>query len=192
MGWLYLLGALAFPPVFILWRPREPLAPRARRVRLAAAIVVVWMLTILWTQRGTLGADPRDELRGEMRDFTPSRQEELRRRAAAEEAAGARDDAGDREGPRPRERSAGEAGSASRPADPSADVGPARGNEPTDPDTDVSFNWSLDAPADAGLMLALGWVPGLVYAGLLMLARKAMEPPQATVVEDDAGQRGAW
>jgi hypothetical protein len=178
MGWLYLLAALVFPPVFILWRPREPLGPRERRVRVAGAIVVVWMLTILWGLRGTIGATATDDLRGEVRDYTPSRQEELRQRAAAGPAASP---------------------TAVRPDDPKPDApkedGRTNAADP-DPDTDVSFDWSADAKGDAGLMLALGWVPGLVYAGLLMLARKAVEPPPVEVVDDpgrdDGRGPGAW
>ena len=156
MGWLYLLGALVFPPAFLLWRPREPLSPRERRIRIAGSIVVVWMLTILWALRGSIGADAKDELRGEVHDFTPSRQKDLGRRSDGAEAT-----------TRPGDRA----------SDGRTDAAPAD-------DVDVAYDWRGEATGYAGLMLALGWAPGLVYAGLLLLARKAIEPPQAEVVDD--------
>ena len=52
----------------------------------------------------------------------------------------------------------------------------------SDGDKDISWDWSLDAPPDTGLMLMLGWVPGLFYAGLLFLGRTALQRPQTQVV----------
>ncbi len=115
MGWLYLVGALIFPPVFILWRPRTPVAPARMRLRFAAAIVVVWMLLMLWSIRESFG----DE------DVT-----ETESMATTQE----------------------------------------------------SVLYTADAPSGSTLVVLLGWVPGLVYAGLLMLARKAIEPEPQQVM----------
>ncbi|QOV90136.1 hypothetical protein [Humisphaera borealis] len=116
MGWLYLLGALVFPPVFILWRPRTPVPPARLKLRFAAAIVVVWMLLMLWSVRASFADDELIET----------------------------------------------AGLAS---------------------TQESSAFSTEAPAESTLIVVLGWVPGLVYAGLLSLARKALERPAQEIIE---------
>ena len=128
-------------------------------MRIAGSIVVVWMLTILWSLRGNIGAEAKDELRAEVHDFTPSRQRDLQQ---------------------PPQRS----GPATQPDDLAPDL------KTDDPDTDVAYDWSAEAKGYAGLMLALGWAPGLVYAGLLLLARKATEPPTVEVVGEPGRDDG--
>jgi len=125
MGWLYLLGALIFPPVFILWRPRSRVPPERLRLRIAGAVVVVWMLMILWSIRGTIAEGAADV--------------EVERSATTQE---------------------------------------------------TSTNWQAEASGETSLIMMLGWVPGLVYAGLLMLARKAMEPQEAEVIEGNQWRQG--
>ena len=116
MGWLYLLGALVFPPVFMLWRPRTPVVPARLRLRFAASVVVVWMLIMLWSVRSSITDGEVTESEG----FSA---------------------------------------------------------------TDETSVFSAEAPAESTLILVLGWVPGLVYAGLLSLARKALEPQQSNIIE---------
>lgn len=120
MGWLYLLGAVIFPPVFILWRPRSQASPVALRLRLAGAVAVVWLLTILWSARSSIYT-------GEMVETD----------ALA-----------------------------------------------TPQETSV---WSTDASSDTSLIMLLGWIPGLVYAGLLMLARKGLEQSRGAQVMERHG-----
>ena len=127
MGWIYVVAALVFPPVFVLWRPREPVPPSRMKVRVAGAVVVVWMLLILWSMRGV-----------------PT--------GAGSVAAPATSPAGDRE---------------------------------------TVERWEVDAPSGAPLAMLLGWVPGLVYAGLLILARKSVERPAVpALVDQPRGARG--
>jgi hypothetical protein len=133
MPWLFLLAALLFPAVFILWQPRSPLAPKAMRLRVAAAVVTVWMLMILWTVRPTLSGS--SDMEGVEHDYTP-------------------------------------------PTAPAADGQPAEA-----PEKDVRYDHFSQAPIDAGLVLMLAWVPGLVYAGLLVLARKGLERPPVEVID---------
>lgn len=118
MGWVYLLGALLFPPVFILWRPRTRVAPARMRLRFAASLVVVWMLLMLWSVRGSIANTEITETQG----------------MATSQESGV---------------------------------------------------FATDASGETSLVVLLGWVPGLVYAGLLMLARKAFEPEQPDVIGDN-------
>lgn len=120
MGWLYLLGALVFPPVFILWRPRTRVPPARMRLRLAGGVVVVWLLVILWSVRGSISDEQLDE---------------------------------------------------------------TKSMEPTQ---ELSI-YSADAPSDSSLILLLGWIPGLVYSGLLMLARKGLERQAPEVLDPTYG-----
>jgi hypothetical protein len=133
MPWLFLLAALLFPAVFLLWQPRAALTPRALRLRVAAAVVTVWMLMILWTVSPTLWGS--GDMGGVERDYTP-------------------------------------------PAAPAAE-----GRQADTPEKDVRYDHYSHAPIDAGLVLMLGWVPGLVYAGLLVLARKGLERPPVEVID---------
>jgi hypothetical protein len=167
MLWIYLLGALVFPPVFILWRPRERLSPRAQRFRLAASVVVVWLLAILWSLGGALQAGPKEGMDIDERNYS------------------------DPLLPRPSDR--GDDGDPEAPARLPTTV-PARApKEPGDPDEisdkkdqDIAWGWTYEGPPDTALTLMLGWIPGLAYAGLLMLARRSLAPQ----TEDGAGYEG--
>lgn len=48
---------------------------------------------------------------------------------------------------------------------------------------DLALTWSYDAPRYSGPVLMFGWVPGLVYTGLLLLARRAVEPPPPEFID---------
>lgn len=154
MGWIYLLAAFAFPPVFILWRPRSVLSPRERRVRIAGSVVVVWMLMILWSLRG------------------------------AERSA-------DEYGP---EGYGGGNVTSAVSTRPSATSRPVARDEvgPTDQPVEATPTLSYAGPSDSGPILLLGWVPGLVYTGLLLLARKGLEPTPVEVIEDPRWPRGPY
>ncbi len=175
MPWIYLLGALVFPPVFILWRPRERLSPGALRFRLGASIVVVWMLAILWSLGSGLTAGPKEGTEIDERNYSDPLV-----------------------GPEKKDRDAATSG---LPA-----TLPTRApKEPGDPDEvserkdqDIDWNWSYEGPQDTRLTLTLGWIPGLAYAGLLLLARRSMQAKedesQGYIVDDPRwpGQGGPY
>src|SRR4051812_6607132 len=172
MPWIYLLGALAFPPVFILWRPRERLSPGALRFRLGASIVVVWMLAILWSLGSALNAGTKEGIEIDERNYT-------------DPVLG------------PRQRDLTDENRNALPA-----TLPARPpKEPGDPDEvsgkkdeDIDWGWSYEGPQDTRLTLTLGWIPGLMYAGLLLLARRSFEVKEEErqgfpIVDDDGWGR---
>ena len=134
MALLLLAGALIFPPAFILWRPRTPARPGVTKVRVAGAVVVVWMLSILWAVPGAMTGQAGDDVYLEQRVTT-------------------------------------------KPA-----TGPAESIDET---------WLADAPPETSLALMLGWVPGAVYAGLLLLVRRAIEGPGSWRSSARAGRRQA-
>ncbi|MDB5295417.1 MAG: hypothetical protein JWO31_1400, partial [Phycisphaerales bacterium] len=148
MGWIYLLAAVAFPPAFVLWRPRDPVPPGRLRVRVAAAVVVVWLVAILWAVQPVA-------------------------RSAGGGSGG---------------------GAADVPAANPTDGVPDDGSSTPPPDL------TADAGSDAPLIALFGWVPGLAYAGLLLLARKAIERPAVEVLDapprvrrrDPAAGRWPW
>ena len=170
MPWIYLLGALVFPPVFILWRPRERLSPQALRFRLAASVVTVWLLAILWSFGGALRADAKEGMDIDERNYS------------------------DPLLPRPNDRNVDD------PATPLPTTVPARApKEPGDPDEisdrkdqDIAWGWTYEGPPDTALTLMLGWIPGLAYAGLLMLARRSMAPQTQEGFEYGEAEQQGW
>lgn len=48
---------------------------------------------------------------------------------------------------------------------------------------ETSESWQVDANADMSLIVLFGWVPGLIYCGLLVFARKGMERPAVEVFD---------
>ncbi|HEX8910877.1 MAG TPA: hypothetical protein VF796_00860 [Humisphaera sp.] len=128
MPLLYVLAALLFPAVFVLWRPLTRADARALRVRVAGATVVVWLLVILSVLRSPAVAD-----------------------------------------------------STRAPEDPPA--------EPTTHDApgDSPHKWETESPPELAWALAVGWVPGLAYAGLLVFVRRLFEPPASAIEVSDLG-----
>jgi hypothetical protein len=64
----------------------------------------------------------------------------------------------------------------------------ASGGEDVDVDRmgttqESTSSWEADAPTDSAVIVLLGWVPGLVYSGLLILARKGLEPPPVEILD---------
>ena len=87
---------------------------------MAGAVVVVWLLAILWSVPGALAGSAQDEVYVEQRATTQQT------------------------------------------------------GDTWQPDSET---WLADAPIETSLALLLGWIPGAVYAGLLLLVRKAVEEP---------------
>jgi hypothetical protein len=191
MLWILLAASLLLPPVIVLAPPWRTLAPREFRVRLAGAIIVVWMSAILWSLKAP-GAE-----NAATNDPQVSQRNFSQKTDASPRPNNNSDGADISERPAQNTRKTPGRSPASKPAAvrKPIDDGPTRNGLPTtqpsnalqnggEGSEDIAWDWSIDAPLDTGWMLLLGWIPGLAYASLLFLARRGMQRKQAQLVGD--------
>lgn len=186
MLWILLAACLILPPVIILSPPWRMLSPKAFRVRLASAIIIVWAGAIVWSLVPTESESDADDYQVTERNFSGGPREQNQKKDHKEESSS---------GKKPAKPAKAGAASprqppakpvpASRPADDEATdmtVSTTRPSaaikEGSDGDSDIEFDWWANSRRHTGMILLLGWMPGLAYAGLLFLARRGLQGKQ--------------
>jgi hypothetical protein len=187
MPWILLTASLIIPPAIILSPPWRMLSPTAFRIRLASAIIIVWAAAIAWSLVPTESESDADDWQVTERNFSDGPREKDPKKKHKEEESSGKNSSKSRKvtAASPKQAIVAKPAPASRPADDEAPVPTVTTTRPSaaikegsDGDKDIEFEWWANSRRNTGMILLLGWMPGLAYAGLLFLARRGLQGKQ--------------